>query len=71
MNSKEYRKLLSKLRNKIYIVESKITQGKWELIDYSEIPSRAMKLYSKAFMKHDPEGFTKYLNDVSIGKKKN
>ena len=71
MNSKEYRKLLSKLRNKIYIVESKITQGKWELIDYSEIPSRAMNLYSKAFMKHDPEGFTKYLNDVSIGKKKN
>lgn len=70
MNSKEYRKMLSMLRNKINIVESKITQGKWELIDYSEIPSKAMKLYSKAFMKHDPEGFTKYLNDVSIGKKK-
>ena len=70
ISSKEYRKLLSKLRNKINIVESKITRGEWELINYSEIPSRAMKLYSKAFMKHNPIGFTNYLNDISKGKKK-
>jgi hypothetical protein len=70
MNSKEYRQTLSKLRNKIDIVESKMTQGNWELIDYSKVPSRAMKLYTKAFNKHDPEGYAKYLKEVSEGKKK-
>ena len=70
MNSKEYRKTLSKLRTKIGIIESKMTQDEWELIDYSKIPSRAMKLYSKAFMKHNPEGFSQYLKSVSEGKKK-
>jgi hypothetical protein len=70
MSSKEYRKTLSKLRAKIDIVESKMTQCDWELIDYSKVPSRAMKLYSKAFNKHDPKGFSQYLKDVSEGKKK-
>ena len=70
MSSKEYRKILSKLRSRIGVVESKMTQDEWKSIDYSMIPSRAMKLYSKAFMKHDPEGFSQYLKHVSEGKDK-
>ncbi|MCW8931842.1 MAG: DUF2828 domain-containing protein [Gammaproteobacteria bacterium] len=67
---KQYRKLLSKLRAKINIVESKMSANKWDDIDYSKVPSQAFRIYTKAFYRHDEAGFTKFLSDVSTGKTK-
>jgi hypothetical protein len=46
-----------------------MTQKKWNDIPYEHVPSRAMKLYTKAFTKNDKDRFVQYLEDVKAGKK--
>lgn len=67
LTNEEYRKILSKLRKKIGIVESKMTDKKYDF-DYSQVPSRAMNKYSSAFVRNDNERFSQYLEDLSTGK---
>ena len=69
LKSVDYRKSLTLLRNKINIIETLMTQKKWEEIPYEHVPSRAMKLYTKAFAKNDKERFVKYLEEVKAGTK--
>lgn len=68
--SREYRKLLSHMRNYIDVVERKACAKKWGDIDYSKVPSNAMMKYRKAFYKHDEVGITKYIDQVKSGEKK-
>ncbi|KAK8876270.1 hypothetical protein M9Y10_006465 [Tritrichomonas musculus] len=70
LTSAQYRKSLSLLRKQIQIVESLMSQKKWSEIEYSRVPSYAMKMYRKAFGKHDSERFQQYLSDVASGEKK-
>ena len=70
MDGQEYRKLLSKLRSYLKIVEKDMSNGRWTEIEYSAVPSKAMLKYNSAFIRHDKEGFSKYLEDVKSGKKK-
>lgn len=67
MSSKEYRQLLTKLRARIGIVESKMSQNRWEDIDFEKLPSRASMLYSNAFMKHVSDNYTDYLQKLVSG----
>lgn len=67
---KEYRKNLTKLRQAIKIVETKLTQKKYKEIKYEQVPSLAMTKYREAFRKHDDERFSQYLEQVSKGEKK-
>lgn len=67
LTNEEYRKILSKLRKKIGIVESKMTDKEYDF-DYSQVPSRAMNKYRSAFVRNDGERFTQYLEDLSSGK---
>ena len=69
-SSKKYRKVLTDLRNKIKIIETKMSSNKWNDIDYSKVTSKASMIYKKAFEKHDEEGYTKYLEAVEEGKEK-
>lgn len=69
MKSKQYRKILSNLRRKIRIVESKMCSNKWSEINYEGVPSRASMLYSKAFKKHDEERYNAYIESVKKGEK--
>jgi hypothetical protein len=55
-----YRKILSALRKQIGVVESLMSAGKWDKIDFSGVPSYAMKHYRKAFDRHEKERFAKY-----------
>ena len=50
-----YRKLLTKLRNRIRIVETLMSQGKWDEIEFDKIPSKAGFKYRNAFARHDIE----------------
>lgn len=67
---REYRKILSKMRAHINVVERKMSEGNWNDIDYSKVPSYAMHIYGHAFAKHDYERFNKYINSVSKGEAK-
>jgi len=70
MSSKEYRKTLSKLRNHINLIETKLTKREYASIDYSKVPSRAGYIYRNAFMKNDETKYKKFLEDVNSGEKK-
>lgn len=65
-----YRRMLSALRKHIDIVERRMSAGEWEAIDYSKVPSYAMKNYGSAFAKHDYERFNAYLKSVKKGEVK-
>ena len=67
---KYYRKLLSKLRAKIKIVESQMSAGKWNEVEYSRVPSKANLLYRKAFAKHDPIRYNEFIAAAAKGEVK-
>ncbi|GAB5357658.1 hypothetical protein AAMO2058_000393100 [Amorphochlora amoebiformis] len=65
----KYRKLLSRLRKHLGIVEADMTARRWDLIQFDKVPSRALKLYKGAFAKHTEARYQKFLGDVKSGKK--
>lgn len=70
LNSCEYRKMLSAGRKYLDIVERKMCKNQFNKINYSAVPSVAMKNYNDAFLRHDEVRYTKYLDDVTVGKSK-
>lgn len=70
LSPKLYRTYLSELRTYIDLTEKKMSANEWKNITYSEIPSRAMKNYRKAFQKHDPDRFASFISDVEKGESK-
>ena len=65
---KQYRKLLSSLRKKINIVETKLTEKDYQSIEYDKLPSRAGLIYRNAFLRNDGERYREYLNNLSNSK---
>lgn len=70
ISEKYYRRSLSLLRDAINVVEKKMSSNEWDKINYSAVPSRANMIYSNAFLKHDMERRSKYIDDVLSGKEK-
>ena len=58
------------MRKQIGVVESLMSAGRWDEIKYPEVPSRAMMIYRKAFMKHDSERFGDFINKAEKGEVK-
>lgn len=67
---KQYRKLLSTLRERINIVERKMSDNDWHTIDYPKLPARAGLIYRNAFIRHDESGYREYLDGLTNGTKK-
>ena len=67
---KKYRKLLSALRAKINLVETKLTEKKYDEIDYSKIPSVAGMVYRGAFFRNDEMRYRKFLDSLEKGEVK-
>lgn len=63
MSPERYRKMLSSLRKKINIVESKMSSNDWKSIEYDKIPSKASANYSKAFDRHDHKRFSEFVSN--------
>lgn len=63
MNAAEYRKLCSKLRKEIKILEDNLRRKDYTF-DYSKQPSQAMLKYKKAFLRNDGERYKSFLNKV-------
>ena len=53
LTSKEYRKMLSMLRRRINIVESLMSQGRWDEIKFDKLPSKAGLKYRNAFARNE------------------
>jgi len=70
LSSKAYRKALSTLRERINVVERLMSAGEWDKIDFEKVPSKASLIYSDAFDRHRPNGYTAFINDVENGKAK-
>lgn len=75
-NKASYRKqLIRPLRNAVAengakIVEESMCSNEWDSIEYSKVPSVAMKTYAKTFGKHSKERFSAYITAAKEGKVK-
>lgn len=63
MTSRQYRKTLSLLRKTIKIVETQMSENKWDEIEYGKLPSRAGFQYRRAFAKHDYSRYNNFITD--------
>lgn len=70
VTEKEYRQMLSKLRQRIDVTERKMSANEWDKINYSGVPSKAALTYRHAFAMHDEERYMKYLEAVEHGEAK-
>ena len=69
MDDKGYRKMLSKLRAYIRIIENNLREKDYTF-DYEKQPSKAMFKYRGAFARNDAERYNTFLNRVSFGEAK-
>jgi Mg-chelatase subunit ChlD len=67
---KKYRKLLTRLRTRLNLVERKICSQQWSAIDYAKVPSRAHKLLRNTFQRHDKERYESYVEKCTKGEAK-
>jgi hypothetical protein len=65
-----FKRIVRSMRKRIGVVESLISTGQWDKVTYSEVPSRAMMIYRKAFMKHDEQRFSEFVNKAEKGEVK-
>ena len=69
-SEEEYRKILSKLRAYLNVVEVKMSANRWDDIDYSKVTSRANLIYGRAFLKNDEMRRRDFLNKLVRGEEK-
>ena len=69
-SERDYRKTLSALRERIDVVERKMSSQNWQAIDYEKVPSRANLIYNNAFLKNDEERRRAYLGALEKGEAK-
>ena len=70
VTEEEYRKTLSKLRKKINIIETKLSEKDYSAIDFEKVPTKAMLKYREAFSRNCLEAYNAYLEQVNRGEKK-
>jgi hypothetical protein len=66
LSPKQYRKLIVSLSK---TVEQQMCAKKWNEINYSHVPSKAAKIYQKAFMRNDPKRYQEYADALTKGDK--
>ena len=69
MTEREYRKMLSEGRKACNLVETLMSQNRWNEIEFQKLPSRAGLLYSKAFARR-AETSARYAQFMSSDKTK-
>lgn len=67
LNAREYRKILSRLREHLAVVDRKASLNQWNDINYNHVPSKANLKYRNAFLKHDEERRQSYLTSLEKG----
>ena len=67
LSAREYRKILSKLREHLSVVDRQASLNQWNDINYNHVPSKANLKYRNAFLKHDEERRKAYLTSLQKG----
>ena len=67
LSAREYRKILSKLREYLSVVDRQASLNQWNNINYNHVPSKANLKYRSAFLKHDEERRKAYLTSLQKG----
>lgn len=70
MPERAYRKMLSRLRKYIDVVEVKMSAKQWGDINYEAVPSRANLIYNDAFLRNDESRRREFLNQLEKGEAK-
>ena len=70
MDSKEYRKSLSRLRAHLHIVENNMRERDYVGINYSQLPALAFSKHTKAFRRNDKARLEEFLAQVRRGERK-
>ena len=70
LTEREYRKVLSRLRKYLDVVEVKMSSKNWSEIKYEAVPSRANLIYNSAFLRNDEERRREYLCKLTKGETK-
>lgn len=70
LTERQYRKVLSELREYIDVVERKMSSGEWDKINYESVPSKANIVYKNAFLKNDEQRRREYLASLERGEVK-
>lgn len=70
ITERQYRKMLSKLRAHLKVVETYMSKNEWSEINYAAVPSRANLRYNSAFLRHDEERRREYLAKLQKGETK-
>lgn len=67
LTHKQYRKLLAEGRKKTNVLERIMSDGRWQDIDFSRIPSKAGFIYRNAFARRDiiKEKYEKFAKDTT------
>ena len=67
MSSKQYRKTLSFLRERINVLERLMSAGEWDKIEFDKIPSKAGFKYRNAFARRDmiAKKYEKFAKDIT------
>ena len=63
----DFKRIVRALRKKLGVIEALMSTGRWEEIHYPAVPSRAMLLYRKAFLRHDEERYNAYIDRAING----
>ena len=63
LTARTYRKMLSKLRANINVLERLMSAQRWDEIEFDKIPSRAGLIYKNAFARHDVERYKAFAED--------
>lgn len=70
MSERGYRKMLSKLRRYLDVVEVKMSDKRWGEIRYEAVPSRANVIYNDAFLRNDEARRREFLSKLERGEAK-
>ena len=64
LTERNYRRILSTLREYLDVVEVKTCANDWDKIDYNKVPSKANLKYMNAFLRHDESRRREFLSKV-------
>lgn len=70
LSEKEYRKMLSKIRASLKVIEVDASAKNWSAIDYEKVPSMANLKYKNAFLRNDETRRREYLSKLDKGEAK-
>lgn len=70
LTEKQYRKLLSKIRSKINLIETQLTNRQYNEIEFEKVPAKAMLKYRNSLEENCGERYAEFLNKANKGEVK-